>query len=370
MSLRIRSTWHIQESGTVMIQKTRVLVIDDSELARKALKYGLMNDPYIEVVGCAGDPYTARDQIVLLRPDVLTLDVDMPRMDGLAFLKKLMPQFPVPTVMVSAFTERGAKITLDALEAGAVDFVTKPTAGMGITLDAMLLELRTKVKIAGTVNVSHWKNKKKQMFESVIPKRTERFFQETLIAIGASTGGTEAIRSVLCEFPMDCPGVVVVQHMPEKFTRTFAQRLNGVCDMAVREAEHGDRVEAGLALVAPGGRHMEVIRTMGGYEIHLKDGVTVSGHRPSVDVMMHSVATCAGTSGRGVLLTGMGSDGAAGMLEMKKAGAMTFAQDEKSSVVFGMPKKAWECGAVDKLLPLSCIAGHVMDSCTLKAGPR
>lgn len=350
-----------------MISTTRVLVIDDSELARKTLKYGLMRDPHIEVVGCAGDPYTARDQIVLLRPDVLTLDVDMPRMDGLEFLKKLMPQFPVPTIMVSAFTERGAKITLEALEAGAVDFVTKPSAGMGETLDTMLLELRTKVKIAGTVNVSHWKNKKFGMYTSVSEKTYEHFRKEALIAIGASTGGTEAIRTILEKLPVNCPGVVVVQHMPEKFTRTFAQRLNTLCDMTVREAEHGDRLERGLALVAPGDRHMEVVRIPGGYEVRLRGGETVSGHKPSVDVLMMSVAESAGSSGCGVLLTGMGADGAAGMLKMKKAGAMTFAQDEKSSVVFGMPKKAWECGAVDMLLPISSIAGHVMDSCTLRA---
>lgn len=345
-----------------MIPITRVLVIDDSELARKALKYGLMNDPYIDVVGCAGDPYTARDQIVLLRPDVLTLDVDMPRMDGLEFLRKLMPQFPVPTIMVSALTERGAKITLEALEAGAVDFVTKPRAGAGFSLEAMLLELRTKVKIAATVNVSHWKNKKSELFKYAAQRKMRGSIDETIIAIGASTGGTEAIKQVLMGMPSDCPGIVVVQHMPEKFTRTFAQRLNTICDMNVKEAEHGDRVETGLVLVAPGNRHMEVVRIGQRYEVRLKDGHNVSGHKPSVDVLMRSVAQCAAERGRGVLLTGMGADGALGMLEMKKAGAKTFAQDEKSSVVFGMPKRALECGAVDSLLPLDRIAEYVMAS--------
>lgn len=345
-----------------MIPITKVLVIDDSELARKALKYGLMKDPYIEVVGCAGDPYTARDQIVLLRPDVLTLDVDMPRMDGLEFLRKLMPQFPVPTIMVSALTERGAKITLEALEAGAVDFVTKPRAGAGFSLDAMLLELRTKVKIAATVNVSHWKSKKSELFKYAVQRKMRGSIDETIIAIGASTGGTEAIKQVLMGMSSDCPGIVVVQHMPEKFTRTFAQRLNTICDMNVKEAEHGDRVETGLVLLAPGNRHMEVVRIGQRYEVRLKDGDNVSGHKPSVDVLMRSVAQCAGERGRGVLLTGMGADGALGMLEMKKAGAKTFAQDEKSSVVFGMPKRALECGAVDSLLPLDRIAEYVMAS--------
>lgn len=345
-----------------MIPITKVLVIDDSELARKTLQYGLMKDPYIDVVGCAGDPYTARDQIVLLRPDVLTLDVDMPRMDGLEFLRKLMPQFPVPTIMVSALTERGAKITLEALEAGAVDFVTKPRAGAGFSLDAMLLELRTKVKIAATVNVSHWKSKKSELFKYAVQRKGRGSIHEMIIAIGASTGGTEAIRQVLMGMSSDCPGIVVVQHMPEKFTRTFAQRLNTICDMNVKEAEHGDRVETGQVLVAPGNRHMEVVRIGQRYEVWLKDGDNVSGHKPSVDVLMRSVAQCAAERGRGVLLTGMGADGALGLLEMKKAGAKTFAQDEKSSVVFGMPKRALECGAVDSLLPLDRIAEYVMAS--------
>lgn len=345
-----------------MIPITKVLVIDDSELARKTLQYGLMKDPYIDVVGCAGDPYTARDQIVLLRPDVLTLDVDMPRMDGLEFLRKLMPQFPVPTIMVSALTERGAKITLEALEAGAVDFVTKPRAGAQFSLDAMLLELRTKVKIAATVNVSHWKSKKSELFKYAVQRKGRGSIHEMIIAIGASTGGTEAIRQVLMGMSSDCPGIVVVQHMPEKFTRTFAQRLNTICDMNVKEAEHGDRVETGQVLVAPGNRHMEVVRIGQRYEVRLKDGDNVSGHKPSVDVLMRSVAQCAAERGRGVLLTGMGADGALGLLEMKKAGAKTFAQDEKSSVVFGMPKRALECGAVDSLLPLDRIAEYVMAS--------
>jgi len=345
-----------------MIPITKVLIIDDSELARKALQYGLMKDPYIDVVGCAGDPYTARDQIVLLRPDVLTLDVDMPRMDGLEFLRKLMPQFPVPTIMVSALTERGAKITLEALEAGAVDFVTKPRAGAGFSLDAMLLELRTKVKIAATVNVSHWKNRKNELFKYAAQRKRHDSIHATLIAIGASTGGTEAIKQVLMGMPSDCPGIVVVQHMPEKFTRTFAQRLNTVCDMNVKEAEHGDRVDTGQVLVAPGNRHMEVVRIGQRYEVRLKDGGNVSGHKPSVDVLMRSVAQCAAEKGRGVLLTGMGADGAMGLLEMKRAGAKTFAQDEKSSVVFGMPKRALECGAVDRLLPLDRIAEYVLAS--------
>jgi two-component system chemotaxis response regulator CheB len=328
------------------------------------LKKGCPRTPHIEVVGCAGDPWTARDQIVLLRPDVITLDVDMPRMGGLEFLKKLMPQFPIPTVMVSAFTERGARITMDALEAGAVDFVTKPRADRGFSMDDMLLELRTKIIIAGTVDVSGWKDRKKDFLKTLSIKGSYGPSRKIVVAMGASTGGTEALKKVLMSLHSNCPAIAVVQHMPEGFTKAFAKRLNTLCLMEVKEAEDGENLEPGLTLIAPGNRHMEIFRSKnGGYHVRLTEGENVSGHKPSVDVLMRSVAECARANGRGVLLTGMGADGAEGMLEMKKNGAVTFAQDEQSSVVFGMPKKAWEIGAVDKLLPLELIAENLMESC-------
>ncbi|MBU1170151.1 MAG: chemotaxis response regulator protein-glutamate methylesterase [Proteobacteria bacterium] len=345
-----------------MNSKIRVLVIDDSPFVRARLSVGLNKDPHIEVVGTASDPYSARDKIVLLKPDVLTLDVSMPRMDGVEFLKKLMPQYPVPTIMVSAFTEKGAGVTLEALEAGAVDFVAKPRSGNNGRLDDMFIELRAKIIIASTVNVKHFKHRVNNNIpypESIVgPLISTR----NIIAMGASTGGTEAIKEVLMHLPPQSPGVVVVQHMPEKFTETFARRLNDQCHLTVAEARSGDRIEPNNVLIAPGNRHMEVFLVGRDYKIRLKSGDKVSGHRPSVDVLMRSVARCAGHHGRGILLTGMGADGAEGMREMKQAGAKTFAQNKASCVVFGMPKKAWEIGGVDHMLPLDRIAGEVIRS--------
>jgi two-component system chemotaxis response regulator CheB len=343
-------------------EKIRVLVIDDSPFVREVLTTGLNRDAHIEVVGTASDPYSARDQIVALDPDVLTLDVSMPRMNGLEFLQKLMPQYPLPTVMVSAFTEKGAAVTLEALEAGAVDFVAKPRSGGENSLADMLVELRTKIKIAATVNVAHWKGRKTEWLKTSAATAANAGPGAKLIAVGASTGGTEAIRTILMQLPQTAPGMVIVQHMPEKFTDMFAQRLNAQCRMHVTEGRAGDVVEPGRVLIAPGNRHMEVFERHGRYEVLLKDGDAVSGHRPSVDVLMRSVARCAGPHARGVLLTGMGADGAEGLLEMKRAGARTFAQDEHSCVVFGMPKKAWEIGGADRMLPLDRIAHEIMRS--------
>lgn len=350
-----------------MPKTIRVLIVDDSALVRNILKQGLSADPAIEVVGTAADPYSARDKIIELQPDVLTLDVEMPRMDGVAFLRKLMPQFPLPIVMVSSLTQRGKQITMEALEAGAVDFVAKPTSNVSAGLNAMLAELRTKVKIASTANVSHWKGKVvsqavgRTASSSALAESTDK-----VIAIGASTGGTEAIRQVIESFPASTAGTVIVQHMPSGFTKMFADRLNQLCQMQVKEAEHGDRVRTGLILIAPGGRQLEVVRSGGFYEVRLGGEEKVSGHCPSVDVMMHSVAKHVGANAVGAMLTGMGADGAEGMLAMKNSGAKCIAQDEASSVVFGMPKVAYEKGGASKLVSLSKISASLLTLLTEK----
>lgn len=335
-------------------QKVRVLVVDDSALVRQILTQGLSADPGIEVVGAAADPYQARDKIIQLNPDVLTLDVEMPRMDGVEFLRRLMPQHPVPVVMVSSLTQKGKQITMDALEAGAVDFVSKPTSDVARGLQAMMMELRVKVKIASTANVSHWKSKRitpaprsAAVSASALAESTDK-----VIAIGASTGGTEAIKKVITGFPAATPGVVIVQHMPAGFTRMFAERLNQLCPMEVKEAQSGDRVMPGRILVAPGEKQMRVIRSGGFYQVTCEPGEKVSGHCPSVDVMMHSVAKHVGANAVAAMLTGMGSDGADGMLAMRKAGARCIAQDEASCVVFGMPKVAYERGGAEKLVSI------------------
>ncbi len=345
-----------------MVKTIRVLVIDDSALVRDILSKGLAMDPGIEVVGSASDPYIARDKIVALKPDVLTLDVEMPRMDGVEFLRKLMPQYPLPVVMVSALTERGARITLDALEAGAIDFVTKPSADVARGLNAMLMELRTKVKIASTANVSHWKRKRfpagKQVLSAgkALEKSTDK-----IIVIGASTGGTEAIREVITKFPIVTPGVVIVQHMPPGFTKMFSERMNTLCQMDVKEAENGDRIMPGRVLIAPGAKQMSMRRSGGIYEVMVKPGAPVCGHCPSVEVLMQSAAEYAGANAIGVMLTGMGHDGADGMVAMRNAGARTLAQDEATCVVFGMPMEAHKRGGAERLVPLGEIASTVLE---------
>lgn len=346
-----------------MPKKIRVLVIDDSALVRQILSQGLSLDPAIEVVGTAGDPYIARDKIVNLRPDVLTLDVEMPRMDGVDFLRRLMPQYPLPVVMVSSLTQKGKQITLDSLDAGAVDFVSKPTSDIARGLKQMLSELCAKVKLASTANVSHWKTSR-----TVVPARLKTLEKRALaestdkvIAIGASTGGTEAIRKIIAQFPATMPGVVIVQHMPAGFTRLFAERLNHLCAMEVKEAATGDRIMPGRVLIGPGGFHMKVVRSGGFYQVRCEPGATVKGHCPSVDVMMHSVAQHVGANAIGVMLTGMGSDGAEGMKAMREAGAHNLAQDQASCVVFGMPKVAYELGGAHSLVPLDSMATRIVD---------
>jgi two-component system chemotaxis response regulator CheB len=348
------------------MRKIKVLVVDDMAMVREILAQGLSMDPMIEVVATAADPFQARDRIIEHHPDVMTLDVEMPKMDGVEFLRRLMPQHPIPVVMVSSLTERGKQITFDALQAGAIDFVAKPKADVARGLNAMLVELRTKVKIASTANVSHWKSNR-QNGAAVSPapvKRTSRALTEStdkIIAIGASTGGTEAIKEVITRFPMQTPGVVIVQHMPPGFTKLFSERMNQLCEMEVKEAEDDDRVMPGRILIAPGANHMSLIRSGGVYRVRVQPGATVNGHCPSVEVLMRSVAEYAGANAVGVMLTGMGGDGSDGLKAMRDAGARTFGQDEATCVVYGMPKVAWEKGAVEKQLPLAKIADAVLD---------
>jgi len=340
-----------------MNRKIKVLVVDDSALVRQILTQGLSMDSQIEVVGHASDPIIAAEKIKKLKPDVLTLDVEMPRMDGVEFLKRLMPEHPMPVVMVSALTQKGKAITLEALDAGAVDFVTKPSSDIARGLNEMLGDLCSKVKTASTANVvRRLKAKETQKSEPRI-KSTKALAESTdkVIAIGASTGGTEAIRKVIEKFPSDMPGVVIVQHMPAGFTKMFADRLNEQCAMIVKEAERGDRIIAGRILIAPGDFHMIVRRSGGNYIVDLKSGEKVCGHRPSVEVLFESIAEHVGANAVGVVLTGMGHDGADALVKMRQAGARTMAQDEETSVVFGMPKEAFARGGAERLLPLSSI---------------
>lgn len=340
-----------------------MLVVDDSALVREILSQGLGLDPDIEVVGVASDPYMARDKIVRLKPDVLTLDVEMPRMDGVEFLRRLMPQYPLPVVMVSALTGEGAKTTLEALEAGAVDYVTKPRSDIARGLSAMLNKLRQKVKIAATANLQEWKDKKfaaaarLQTVSGAAPAESTG----KLIAIGASTGGTRAIRQLIQSFPVSMPGVVIVQHMPAGFTRHFADSLNSICEMEVLEAKTNDRVMPGRILIAPGGKHMTVRCSGGVYLVECKEGEKVNGHCPSVDVLFKSVAGQVGSNAIGLVLTGMGQDGAEGLLAMRNEGARTIAQDEATSVVFGMPRVAYELGGAESLYPLNSIPQVIMN---------
>jgi two-component system, chemotaxis family, protein-glutamate methylesterase/glutaminase len=340
-------------------RKVRVLVVDDSALVREILVQGLSLDPNIEVVGSATDPYMARDKIIELKPDVLTLDVEMPRMDGVDFLRRLMPQHPLPVLMVSALTQRGKQITMEALEAGAIDFVTKPSTDVARGLNHMLVELREKVKMISQADVSHWKRKKgvpvKYVKTSALAESTDK-----VIAIGASTGGTEAIRNVITRLPANTPGIVIVQHMPAGFTKMFATRLNEQSAMEVREAVDGDRVISGRVLIAPGDYHIEVKRSGGIYLVKCRSGEKICGHRPSVEVLFNSVSENVGANAIGVMLTGMGSDGADGMLRMLQAGARTMAQDEESSVIYGMPKEAFIRGGAERAVPLDSIANELI----------
>lgn len=324
----------------------KVLIVDDSATARAILTDILQSDPDIESVDTAPDAYIARDKILKNPPDVICLDVEMPRMDGITFLRKLMQHMPKPVVMVSSLTQKGARTTLDALEAGAVDFVAKPHSNIYKSSDEIRTELLEKVKNASYAHV-----KKHSAAEIIKHLKYRGSLSETtqkLVAIGASTGGVEALKAFLAQFPRNSPGMIIVQHMPENFTKQFAERLNGICEMDVKEAKDGDTVNIGEILLAPGNLHMVLRRSGHKYYVQLGGGEKVSGHRPSVDVMFNSVSKVAGANAVGVILTGMGSDGAKGLLNMRNAGAMTFGQDQKSSTVYGMPKVAYEIGGVIK----------------------
>ena len=332
-----------------MARKIKVLVIDDSLIFRETVAKGIANDPGIEVVATAADVFIARDKILDLEPDVLTLDVEMPRMNGIEFLKRLMPQYPLPVVMVSAVSDH----VFDALNAGAVDFVTKPDMKGQRSPDSFINELIIKIKIASMAKVAHLK---KEYVGGQLTGGGGIRTKDTNIAIGASTGGTEAIYEVIQALPRDMPGIVVVQHMPPVFTAMYAQRLNNSCRMEVKEAQSGDMIVPGRVLIAPGGDyHMRVNRKGNSYIVECIKGEKVNGHCPSVDVLFNSVAEKVGKNAVGVILTGMGYDGAKGLLNMKKAGAITIGQDEQSCVVYGMPKVAYDIGAVDKQVTLKNI---------------
>lgn len=357
------------------MSKIKVLVVDDSALVRKLLSEILNADSDIEVVGTAIDPYQAREKIKQLKPDVLTLDVEMPRMDGVTFLRNLMRLHPMAVVMVSTLTEQGAHVTLEALELGAVDFVAKPKLDLSNTLSAYAAEIIEKVKTAAVVNIHALAKEKKPVLaavpekltaDAVLTKRAPSTIPvhlkttEKVIAIGSSTGGTEAIKEVLKELPSDCPGIVIVQHIPSTFSGPFAERVNGLCAIEVSEAEDGQQILPGHAYIAPGDKHLIVERSGARFYCKLNDGPPVSRHKPSVDVLFRSVAQNVGVNAIGLMLTGMGDDGAKGMLEMKEAGAFNFVQDEKSSVVWGMPGQAVKIGAAELQVPLTKIAGKLM----------
>jgi two-component system, chemotaxis family, protein-glutamate methylesterase/glutaminase len=339
---------------------SKVLIVDDSALMRQLLANILEQDPELSVVGWAPDPILAYEKIQSLRPDVLTLDVEMPRMNGLTFLEKLMRAHPIPVVMVSSLTEKGCQTTLRALELGAVDFVTKPKVDVTSGTVELATELIEKVKGAARARLRPPVGRARMPAPPATKKSDRLLPTQKVICIGASTGGTEALLDVLSALPADAPGVVVVQHMPPGFTRSFAQRLDDNCQIRVKEACDGDPVLQGHALIAPGGLHMAITRIRAGFSARIGNGDPVSRHRPSVDVLFNSAARHVGGNAIGVLLTGMGSDGAKGMLAMHHAGAKTIAEDESTCVVFGMPREAIALGAVDKVLPLHKIAENIV----------
>ncbi|HEV8472351.1 MAG TPA: chemotaxis response regulator protein-glutamate methylesterase [Methylomirabilota bacterium] len=339
-----------------MTRKIRVLVVDDSAVMRRILTDLLSLDPAIEVVGAAADPYIARDKIRRLQPDVLTLDVEMPRMDGLTFLEKLMRSHPMPVVMVSALTPSGCDVTLRALELGAVNFVTKPQVGLQERMPGAIPEIVEKIREAAQARVRSARPEPPPRLPISLRLRDGAVPTQRVIAVGASVGGTEAIRELLGGMPADGPGIVIVQHMPERFTRSFAERCDRLSAMRVREAEDGAPVVQGEALIAPGGSHMRLASDAAGYRVRLDQSAAVNRHRPSVDVLFHSVAATAGSNAVGVILTGMGADGARGLLAMRRAGGRTIAEDEASCVVYGMPREAVALGAAEHVLPMPRIA--------------
>jgi two-component system chemotaxis response regulator CheB len=353
-----------------MSKKIRVLVVDDSAVVRRTLEKVLASDRDIEVMGAASDPYIAAEKIRREVPDVITLDVEMPRMDGITFLHKIMTQHPIPVVICSSLTDAGSETALKSLEYGAVEIILKPRVGTKQFLEESKVRICDAVKAAAQAKLSRLIRAEriippKLTADAILAKahfRSDAMLRTTdrVVAVGASTGGTEALSDFLQAMPLDSPGIVIVQHMPENFTKAFAARLDGICSISVKEAESNDTVLRGRALIAPGNHHLLLKRSGARYYVEIKDGPLVSRHRPSVDVLFRSAARYAGKNAVGVIMTGMGDDGAKGMLEMKQAGAFTIAQDEDSCVVFGMPKKAIEINAVDRVLPLSAIPAAVI----------
>ena len=356
-------------------QKIKVLVIDDSALIRSVMKEIIDREKDMECVGAAPDPLVAREMIKSLNPDVLTLDVEMPKMDGLDFLERLMRLRPMPVVMVSTLTEQGSNITFRALELGAVDFVSKPKMDIARGMEEYAIEITDKIRAAALSHVHPKKAavpmaiQEKFSADAILPSVAGRFSTtEKLIIIGASTGGTEAIKDVLTRLPADVPGILVTQHMPENFTKSFAERLNNLCKISVKEAVHNERVLPGHAYIAPGHSHLLLKRSGANYMTELSQGPPVNRHRPSVDVLFRSAANVAGANALGIILTGMGKDGAQGLLEMKNAGSHTIAQDEESCVVFGMPKEAIAVGGACEVSPLQNIARRTLDYLATHSG--
>ena len=362
--------------------KVRVLVIDDSALARKIISTGLASDPRIEVIGSVGNPTNAFEIIKKQHPDVITLDIEMPGMDGITFLKKLLPVYPIPAIIISSLAEHGKKMALDALEAGAVDIVTKPKVGIMDGLPVLMDDVCERVIAASKINVGfsakpYSSNANSHDFHETSPQlglqstvtdenNALHVTTDRVIAIGASAGGVAALARIIPMFPANSPGIVIVQHMPGGFTGSFASRLNDLSEMEVKEAQHGDRIRTGLVLLAPGGDyHTQVVRSGGEYHIALIKGEKVSGHRPSVNVLFHTVAKNVGRNASAALLTGMGDDGANGLLEIRMAGGHTLVQDEQTSVVFGMPGAAWKRGAAETVLPIDDIPAYLLK--TIKA---
>lgn len=353
-------------------KKIRVLIVDDSAVVRSTLKEILSSDPDIEVMAVASDPYIAISKMKREVPDVITLDIEMPRMDGITFLQKIMSNHPIPVVICSSLALDGCETTLKALEYGALEIIQKPRMGAKRFLEESKVRICDVVKAASSANLKRIRTKPfevqaKLTADAVITKPSTRAMLQTtekVVLVGASTGGTEALRRFLAAFPLDAPGIVIVQHMPEHFTKAFAKRLNSDCNISVKEAENNDSVIRGRALIANGNKHILVKRSGARYYVEVKDGPLVCRHRPSVDVLFRSGARYAGKNAVGVIMTGMGDDGARGMLEMKDAGAVNIAQDEASCVVYGMPKEAVKHGGVDKSLPLEHIPAEIMRLCS------
>jgi two-component system chemotaxis response regulator CheB len=356
-----------------MTGKIKVMIVDDSALVRQVVAHAITREPSIEVIATAQDPVFALEKMKTHWPDVLVVDIEMPRMDGLTFLKKVMAEHPTPVIICSSLAERGAQVTMEALSAGAVSIITKPKAGLKSFLEDSANDIVTAIKAAARANMGRLRHMTaptrvvppKLSVDSVLPTQHTgaNMYGTTdkLVAIGTSTGGTQALEAVLTRLPAVSAGIVIVQHMPEKFTALFAERLNGLCQIEVREARDNDRVRAGLALIAPGGRHMMVKRSGAQYYVEVKDGPLVNRHKPSVDVLFRSVAQVAGRNALGIIMTGMGDDGARGLKEMRDSGASTVAEDESTCVVFGMPKEAIKLGGAAKVTPLDRIPHEIID---------